>query len=136
MKGRMCIVRDGRIIQLLTSNLDNEEFRLDILKVQEINKVIDIIRIPNASAFVEGVINPRGKIVPIVDLRKGLGFDRRSFDKSTRVIVVEFNSMVLGVIVDSASEVLRISENGPEHPLHVVCGIDSECIEGGTEIGE
>ncbi len=103
---------------------------VDILKVQEINKMINITRIPNAPAFVEGVINLRGKIIPIVDLRRRLGFEGRSFDKSTRIIVVELDSMVLGFIVDSVSEVLRISENTVEPPPPLMSGTESEDIEG------
>jgi len=121
---------DGKILQLVTFRLDNEEFGVDILKVQEINKMIDITRIPNAPPFVEGVINLRGKIIPIVDLRKRLGFDGKSFDKSTRIIVVELDSTVLGFIVDSVSEVLRISANTVEPPPSLVAGIESEYIEG------
>ena len=121
---------DGKILQLVTFRLDNEEFGVDILKVQEINKMIDITRIPNAPPFVEGVINLRGKIIPIVDLRKRLGFDGRSFDKSTRIIVVELDGTVLGFIVDSVSEVLRISANTVEPPPPLVSGIESEYIEG------
>jgi purine-binding chemotaxis protein CheW len=79
---------------------------------------------------VEGVINLRGKIIPIVDLRKRLGFEGRSYDKSTRIIVVELEGMVLGFIVDSVSEVLRISESTVEPPPALVSGVDSEYIEG------
>ncbi len=100
-------MNEGRILQLVTFKLENEEFGVDILKVQEINKMIDITRIPNAPSFVEGVINLRGKIIPIVDLRKRLGFEGRAYDKSTRIIVVELDGMVLGFIVDSVSEVLQ-----------------------------
>jgi purine-binding chemotaxis protein CheW len=121
---------DGKILQMVTFRLDNEEFGVDILKVQEINKMIDITRIPNAPPFVEGVINLRGKIIPIVDLRKRLGFDSKSYDKSTRIIVVELDGTVLGFIVDSVSEVLRISANTVEPPPPLVSGIESEYIEG------
>ncbi len=121
---------ESKILQLVTFKLDNEEFGVDILKVQEINKMIDITRIPNAPAYVEGVINLRGKIIPIVDLRKRLGFESRASDKSTRIIVVELDGMVLGFIVDSVSEVLRISENTVEPPPALVSGIESEYIEG------
>ena len=71
---------EGRILQLVTFKLGNEEFAVDILKVQEINKMMNITKIPNAPVFIEGVINLRGKIIPIVDLRKRLGFNdkRRS----------------------------------------------------------
>jgi purine-binding chemotaxis protein CheW len=121
---------DSKILQLVTFRLDNEEFGVDILKVQEINKMIDITRIPNAPPFVEGVINLRGKIIPIVDLRKRLGFEGRPFDKSTRIIVVELDGVVLGFIVDSVSEVLRISDATVEPPPPLVSGIESEYIEG------
>lgn len=121
---------DGKILQLVTFKLDNEEFAVDILKVQEINKMTDITRIPNAPPFVEGVINLRGKIIPVVDLRKRLGFEGRSFGKSTRIIVVELEGMVLGFIVDSVSEVLRISESTVEPPPSLVSGMESEYIEG------
>lgn len=121
---------DSRILQLVTFRLDNEEFGVDILKVQEINKMIEITRIPNAPPFIEGVINLRGKIIPIVDLRKRLGFDGKSYDKSTRIIVVELDGTVLGFIVDSVSEVLRISANTVEPPPPLVAGIESEYIEG------
>jgi purine-binding chemotaxis protein CheW len=123
-------MNDGRILQLVTFKLENEEFGVDILKVQEINKMMSITRIPNAPPFIEGVINLRGKIIPIVDLRKRLGFKTEGFDKSTRIIVVELDGMVLGFIVDSVSEVLRINESTVEAAPSIVAGVDSEYIEG------
>ncbi|MBA4389346.1 MAG: chemotaxis protein CheW [Syntrophus sp. (in: bacteria)] len=121
---------DGKILQLVTFKLGSEEFAVDILKVQEINKMMNITKIPNAPAFIEGVINLRGKIIPIVDLRKRLGFKDQDYDKSTRIIVVELDGLVLGFIVDSVSEVLRIPENTIEPPPTMIAGIESEYIEG------
>ncbi len=121
-------MNDGAILQLVTFKLGTEEFGVDILKVQEINKMMNITRIPNAPAFIEGVINLRGKIIPIVDLRKRLGFREQPYDKSTRIIVVELEGLVLGFIVDS--EVLRIPGNTIEPPPSMVAGIESEYIEG------
>lgn len=92
--------------------------------------MMNITKIPNAPAFIEGVINLRGKIIPIVDLRKRLGFKEQPYDKSTRIIVVELEGLVLGFIVDSVSEVLRIPENTIEPPPSMVAGIESEYIEG------
>jgi purine-binding chemotaxis protein CheW len=119
-----------RILQLVTFKLGSEEFGVDILKVQEIIKMMNVTKIPNAPVFIEGVINLRGKIIPIVDLRKRLGFEDREFDKSTRIIVVELDGLVLGFIVDSVSEVLRIPEDTIEPPPSMVAGIESEYIEG------
>ncbi|HBL24003.1 MAG: chemotaxis protein CheW [Syntrophorhabdaceae bacterium] len=123
-------MNEGAILQLVTFKLGTEEFGVDILKVQEINKMMNITKIPNAPAFIEGVINLRGKIIPIVDLRKRLGFREQPYDKSTRIIVVELEGLVLGFIVDSVSEVLRIPENTIEPPPSMVAGIESEYIEG------
>jgi purine-binding chemotaxis protein CheW len=120
----------------LTFKLAAEEFGLEILKVQEINKMMNITRIPNAPAFIEGVINLRGKIIPIVDLRKRLGFREQPYDKSTRIIVVELEGLVLGFIVDSVSEVLRIPANTIEPPPSMVAGIESEYIEGVGKLDE
>ena len=92
--------------------------------------MMSITKIPNAPNFIEGVINLRGKIIPIVDLRKRLGFKNQEYDKSTRIIVVELDGLVLGFIVDSVSEVLRIPENTIEPPPSMVAGIESEYIEG------
>lgn len=123
-------MNDSAILQLVTFKLGTEEFGVDILKVQEINKMMNITKIPNAPTFIEGVINLRGKIIPIVDLRKRLGFRDQQYDKSTRIIVVELDGLVLGFIVDSVSEVLRIPENTIEPPPSMVAGIESEYIEG------
>ncbi|MHB8109860.1 MAG: chemotaxis protein CheW [Syntrophorhabdaceae bacterium] len=123
-------MNDSAILQLVTFKLGTEEFGVDILKVQEINKMMNITRIPNAPVFIEGVINLRGKIIPIVDLRKRLGFREQPYDKSTRIIVVELDGLVLGFIVDSVSEVLRVPENTIEPPPSMVAGIESEYIEG------
>lgn len=123
-------MNDGAILQLVTFKLGTEEFGVDILKVQEINKMMIITKIPNAPTFIEGVINLRGKIIPIVDLRKRLGFRDQPYDKSTRIIVVELDGLVLGFIVDSVSEVLRIPGNTIEPPPSMVAGIESEYIEG------
>ncbi|MCX8022911.1 MAG: chemotaxis protein CheW [Syntrophorhabdaceae bacterium] len=123
-------MNENKILQLVTFKLDNEEFGVDILKVQEINKMMNITKIPNAPFFVEGVINLRGKIIPIVDLRKKLGFQSKEYDKATRIIVIELDGLVLGFVVDSVSEVLRIPRDTIEPPPSLVGGIESDYIEG------
>ncbi|HOV91264.1 MAG TPA: chemotaxis protein CheW [Syntrophorhabdaceae bacterium] len=123
-------MNEDSIIQLVTFKLENDEFGVDILKVQEINRMMNITRIPNAPDFIEGVINLRGKIIPIVDLRKKLGFPSKEYDKATRIIVIELEGIVLGFVVDSVSEVLRIPRNTIEPPPSIIRGIESEFIEG------
>ena len=119
-----------QILQLVTFKLGNEEFGIDIKKVQEINRMIEITKIPNAPAHVEGVVNLRGKIVPIVSLRTKLGFEEVERDKATRIMVVEIEGSVLGFIVDSVSEVLRIHDPKVEPTPSITSGSDSAYIEG------
>ncbi|MFW6235611.1 MAG: chemotaxis protein CheW [Desulfovibrionales bacterium] len=121
---------DAELIQLVTFSIDGEEFGVEILKVQEIIRMLGITRVPRAPQFVEGVINLRGKVIPIIDLRKRFGLDSRGQDKNTRIIVIEINSMIVGFVVDSVSEVLRIPAGTIEPPPPVVSGFDSEYISG------
>lgn len=123
-------MENGKILQLVTFKIENEEFGVDILTVQEINRMMNITRIPNAPDFVEGVINLRGKIVPVVDLRKRLSFPRKEYDKNTRIIVVELDGITLGFIVDSVSEVLRLPQSVVEPPPSIVSGVESDYVEG------
>ncbi|GAB1430884.1 chemotaxis protein CheW [Ignavibacteria bacterium] len=116
------------ILQLVSFTIGNEEFGVDILKVQEINRMTAITRVPNAPEHVEGVINLRGKIIPIIDLRKRLGVDCNDHDKNTRIIVVELVGKVLGFIVDSVSEVRRIPVSITERPPAMIAGIRGDYI--------
>ncbi|MBT8763168.1 purine-binding chemotaxis protein CheW [Desulfohalobiaceae bacterium Ax17] len=122
--------KDVELLQLVTFNIGDEEFGVEILKVQEIIRMLEITRVPKAPDFVEGVINLRGKVIPIIDLRKRFGMDSKVHDKNTRIIVIEINNMIVGFIVDSVSEVLRIPADTVEPPPPVVAGLDSEYISG------
>jgi purine-binding chemotaxis protein CheW len=122
--------QDDRLLQLVTFTIASEEFGVEILKVQEIIRTLEITRVPRSPAFVEGVINLRGKVIPIIDLRRRFGIESKTSDKDTRIIVIEINQMVVGFVVDSVSEVLRIPASTVEPPPSIVAGIDSEYISG------
>ncbi|MDR3177074.1 MAG: chemotaxis protein CheW [Desulfovibrio sp.] len=122
--------QDDELLQLVTFSIGEEEFGVDILKVQEIIRTMEITKVPRAEAFVEGVINLRGKVIPIIDLRRRFGLDSKAHDKHTRIIVIEINNMIVGFVVDSVSEVLRIPAGTVEPPPPVVAGLDSEYISG------
>lgn len=122
--------QDDELLQLVTFSIDDEEFGVDILKVQEIIRTMEITKVPRAQNFVEGVINLRGKVIPIIDLRRRFGLTSRPHDKHTRIIVIEINNMIVGFVVDSVSEVLRIPASTVEPPPPVVAGVDSEYING------
>jgi len=117
-------------LQLVSFNIGTEEFGVDILKVQEINRMVEITRVPQAPHFVEGVINLRGKVIPIVDLRKRFGLELKEHDKNTRIVVVDIGGNIMGMIVDSVSEVLRLPASTIEPPPEIVTGINSEYIKG------
>lgn len=117
-------------MQLVTFNLGKEEFAVPILQIQEINRLVDITRVPKSPEFVEGVINLRGKVIPIIDLRKRFGLPQAELGKYARIVVVNMEGRMVGLIVDSVSEVLRLSEAAIEPAPPVVAGIDSEYIRG------
>jgi len=123
----------SQLLQLVSFHIEEEEFAIDILNIQGINRMMNITRVPNTPAFVEGIINLRGQVIPVVNLRKRLGFPPKEPDKSTRIIVVEIGKRVIGFIVDSVNEVLRISSSITEPPPPMVAGIDSEYI---TAVGK
>ncbi len=122
--------QDDELLQLVTFSIGEEEFGVDILKVQEIIRTMEITKVPRAPEFVEGVINLRGKVIPIIDLRRRFGLTSKEHDKHTRIIVIEINNMIVGFVVDSVSEVLRIPASTVEPPPPVVAGMESDYISG------
>ncbi len=119
---------ENQIIQLVSFKLGKEEFGVDILKVQEINRMLEITEMPNSPEFVEGIVNLRGRIIPVLDLKKRLHLPVKEHDNSTRIIVVELNNKTVGFIVDEVSEVLRIESSITEPPPDMVAGIESDYI--------
>lgn len=116
------------LLQLVSFNIGDEEFGVNILLVQEIIRVINITHIPNSPFYVDGVINLRGKIIPIIDLRTRIGIARKEHDKSTRIVVVDHNGRTAGFVVDSVSEVLRIPANLTEEPPDLIRGIENKFL--------
>ena len=106
----------GDLLQLVSFHVGGEEFGLEILRVQEIIRVQQLTRVPNSPDYVDGVINLRGKVIPVISLRKRIGLEDLKHDKQTRIVVVEVRGTVLGFIVDSVSEVLRIPADTVEPP--------------------
>lgn len=117
-------------LQLVSFNIGSEEFGVEILKVQEINRMVEITKVPQAPHYVEGVINLRGKVIPIIDLRKRFSLDVKEYDKSTRIVVVDINGSIMGMIVDAVSEVLRLPSSTIEPPPEIVTGLNAEYIKG------
>ena len=135
---------DGKMADLagkyLTFKLDVEEFGLEILKVQEIIKMMDITRVPRTPAFVRGVINLRGKVIPIVDLRLKFEMEAKGNTDKTCVIVVQVRRRggraVMGIIVDEVSEVLDVAGEKIEPAPEFGGVVDTSFILGMGKIGE
>ena len=121
---------ENELLQLVTFAIADEEFGIDILLVREIIRVMDITKVPNSAPSVEGVINLRGKVIPVMDLRGRFGMESRPHDSHTRIIVVEIRDMTIGFVVDGVSEVLRLRAGTVEPPPPVVAGVESEYIRG------
>lgn len=117
-------------LQLVTFQVANEEFAVDILAVQEINRMMSLTRVPQSPPEVEGVINLRGKIIPVLDLRKRFDLPRTDRNEHNRIVVVEVHGRVIGFIVDRVHEVLRINSSIVEPAPQMVCSIDSDFIAG------
>lgn len=116
-------------LQLVSFQVGGEEFGLDILRVQEIIRLAPLTRVPNSPDFLEGVMNLRGKIIPVIALRRRFGVESVSPDLRTRIVVVETQNAVLGFIVDAVSEVLRFSAGALEPPPRL-SKVEREYVRG------
>lgn len=106
-------------LQIVGFRIGRETFGLPIAIVREIVRVPEITSVPNAPEYIEGVINLRGRIIPVVDLRKRFGQEAATLNKKSRIVVVELNGRAVGLIVNSASEVLKLPPSEIEKPHNV-----------------
>ena len=120
----------------LTFGLGEEEYGLEILKVHEIIVLMDITAVPKVPEFVKGVINLRGKVIPVVDLRLKFGMDGVEKTDSTCIIVVDVGNMEMGIVVDHVSEVLDISGEDIESPPSFGTSVSTSFIMGMGKVGE
>ena len=113
------------LLQLVTFGLGDEVYAVDILKVREINKPREITKIPNAPHYMNGVINLRGRVIPVINLRSLFGLPHRENDGRTRIMIMDMQGLTIGVVVDYVSEVLRILPNIVEAAPAMVSEKDS-----------
>jgi len=120
---------DSELLQLVSFKVGKEEFAVDISYVQEINRMLQITQVPNTPEYIEGVVNLRGRVIPVIDLRVKLRLPTKDHDKNTRIIVVEIKEKTVGFIVDAVNEVLRIPKSITEPPPESISGFDSDFID-------
>jgi purine-binding chemotaxis protein CheW len=121
----------SELTQLVSFTLLNEEYGVEVLKVREIIRMTTITHMPNTPPYVEGIINLRGKVIPIMSMRKRFGLAETDNDSQTRIIVIDIAGALTGFIVDSVAEVIRISGSEIQPPPSMTTGgIEQEFIVG------
>lgn len=122
--------------EYLTFKLDQEEYGIDILKVQEIRGYEPPTRIANAPVFIKGVVNLRGTIVPIVDMRLKFNCESAKYDSFTVVIILNLHQRIVGIVVDSVSDVMQLAPENLRAAPEVESVIDSDSVIGLGSLGD
>ena len=122
--------------EYLTFRLDQEEYGIDILKVQEIRGYEPPTRIAHAPEFIKGVVNLRGTIVPIVDMRLKFNCSKAEYNSFTVVIILNLRERVVGIVVDSVSDVMELTPEQVRTAPDIESSIDAQCIRGLGSVGD
>lgn len=116
-------------LQQVVFKLDKEEYGLDIMKVNGIEKYQEVVKIPNSPDYIEGMINLRGEVLPIFSLRKKFNLTDKATDDDTKIIVAYTNNLKVGFVVDAVQEIMQIEESDVEPAPPIVTGIDRKYIK-------
>jgi purine-binding chemotaxis protein CheW len=122
--------------EYLTFRLDQEEYGIDILKVQEIRGYEPPTRIAHAPEFIKGVVNLRGTIIPIVDMRLKFNCAQAEYNTFTVVIILNLRNRIVGIVVDSVSDVMELAVDSIKAAPDIESVIDNDCILGLGSVGE
>lgn len=117
-------------LQLVVFKLGREEYGISILQVQEIKRMTDITRVPHTPDYITGVINLRGSVLPVIDLKKRLGLASQQYTDDTRIVIIKVEEVSVGMIVDAVSEVLAISLDNIEPPQTIIGNIGVNYLNG------
>jgi purine-binding chemotaxis protein CheW len=120
--------------KVIVFKLKDEEYGIPVQQVQSIERMQHITRVPRVNAFVKGVINLRGVVTPIIDLRCRFSIEQKEYSESTRIIIVSLNNMYAGLIVDAANDVIDIRPDAIEPPPEVVGSVEAEYLNGVAKI--
>lgn len=126
----------GEELKVIVFKLGHEEYGIDVDKVQTIERMMPITRVPKTYAFVKGVINLRGVVIPVIDLRGRFGLPEAEYTDQTRIIIVSANEMEVGFIVDSANDVIDLNTDLIDSPPDVVGGVKAKYLHGVARISE
>lgn len=122
--------------QYVVFKLGKEEYGIDIMNVTEIIQYQESVKVPNSPKFIEGIINYRGKVIPIICLKKKFGIEDSLRDGNTRIIVINLNEKQIGFIVDEASQTVRIDDANIDPTPDIIVGIERRYITGVGKIDD
>ena len=117
-------------IQLVVFKLGLEEYGVSILQVQEIKRITQITRVPHTPEYIKGVINLRGSVLPVIDLKKRLNLPEQQSTEDARIIIVKVNEISVGMMVDAVSEVMTINEQNIDSPDVVAGSVAANYLSG------
>lgn len=122
--------------QFVIFNINGENFGVGITQVKEIIKPMEIFKVPNTPSYIEGLINLRGKVHTVFNLRKKFNLPALDFDDNTKIIIVSVNSMLIGFIVDEVNEIVRVEDEDIESTPQAIASANSKYVTGVAKIGE
>lgn len=126
----------GDEMKVIVFALANEEYGVEVEKVRTIERMMPMTRVPKTPPFVRGVINLRGVVIPVIDLRGRFGLETAEFTDNTRIIIVAVGSIEVGMIVDSANDVIDVDSDSIENPPEIVGGIKAKYLRGIAKVAE
>lgn len=126
----------GEEIKVIVFALANEEYGIEVEKVKTIERMMPMTRVPKTYEFVKGVINLRGVVVPVIDLRGRFGLPESEYTDNTRIVIISVNDMEVGMIVDSANDVIDVDSDEIQDPPEIVGGVRAKYLRGVARVGE
>lgn len=125
------LLSEEGIVQIVSFSLLNDvEYGVDILSIHEILKIPAVTRLPNVPLFIKGVLNLRGNVIPVVNVRARFGLAESPFTEASRIIVVEVGDKLIGLLVDEVYQVIRIPRRNIEQPSELIEGVSDDFIQG------
>jgi purine-binding chemotaxis protein CheW len=123
-------------IKIIVFQLNEKEYAIPVEQARSIEKIQNITRVPGTLSYIKGVINLRGVVTPIVDLRIRFGLDQVAYHEHTRIIIAVLKDIEVGLIVDAANDVIDIKEDSIEPPPEIVSGTEADYINGVVKLGK
>ena len=122
--------------QYVTFLVGGETYGVSVQKVQSINEMVEITYVPHSRSYIEGVINLRGSVVPVIDMRKKFALPVKEYDQFTVILIVEVKGLLIGMIADSVSDVVSIPVSGIQKDIQFSARVDTASLEGIGQIDE